>query len=127
MVEKEVQEAARLFSPPGRNSGTVSEQPQTGGAEFDNSLKRETGGESDTPRGGAELLKPYTGWLNCFIYPGKPIRVIDGLITNFHLPESTLLMLVSTLCGRERLLAAYRRAVREKFRFFSYGDAMLII
>ena len=76
---------------------------------------------------GAELLKPYTGWLNCFIYPGKPIRIIDGLITNFHLPESTLLMLVSALCGRERLLAAYRRAVRENFRFFSYGDAMLIL
>lgn len=75
-------------------------------------------------------LEPYRGWLNCFIYPGRPegpLRVIDGLITNFHLPESTLLMLVSTLCGRERLLAAYRQAVADRFRFFSYGDAMLVL
>lgn len=76
--------------------------------------------------GHAELLAPKEGWLNCFIHPGKPIRVIDGMVTNFHLPESTLLMLVSALTGRERILAAYRRAVEEKLRFFSYGDAMLI-
>jgi S-adenosylmethionine:tRNA ribosyltransferase-isomerase len=73
------------------------------------------------------LLKPWRGWLNCFIYPGRPIRVIDGLLTNFHLPESTLLMLVSTLCGRTRLLSAYERAIAARLRFFSYGDAMLII
>lgn len=76
--------------------------------------------------GGPDLLTPHDGWLNCFIYPGKRIRVIDGLITNFHLPESTLLMLVSALTGRERVLAAYARAVENGFRFFSYGDAMLI-
>ncbi|MDL2313426.1 S-adenosylmethionine:tRNA ribosyltransferase-isomerase, partial [Desulfovibrio sp. OttesenSCG-928-C14] len=73
-----------------------------------------------------KLLAPYRGWLNCFIYPGRPIRVIDGLLTNFHLPESTLLMLVSALTGRKRLLAAYERAVQSGLRFFSYGDAMLI-
>jgi S-adenosylmethionine:tRNA ribosyltransferase-isomerase len=73
------------------------------------------------------LLKPWRGWLDCFIYPGKPLRVIDGLLTNFHLPESTLLMLVSSLCGRERLLSAYARAIAERLRFFSYGDAMLIL
>lgn len=72
------------------------------------------------------LLAPKEGWLNCFIHPGKPIRVIDGLITNFHLPESSLLMLVSALTGRERLLESYQRAVAERLRFFSYGDAMLI-
>ncbi len=72
------------------------------------------------------LLAPHDGWLNCFIYPGKPIRVVDGLITNFHLPESTLLMLAAALTGRERILGAYRRAVENRFRFFSYGDAMLI-
>lgn len=75
---------------------------------------------------GPALLAPKEGWLNCFIYPGKPVRVIDGIITNFHLPESTLLMLVAAITGRERILAAYRRAVAERLRFFSYGDAMLI-
>ena len=69
---------------------------------------------------------PYTGWLNCFIWPGHCFRVIDGLITNFHLPESTLLMLVSALTGRERMLEIYREAVAKGYRFFSYGDAMLI-
>lgn len=79
-----------------------------------------------TPAAGHAVLAPKTGWLNCFIYPGRPVRVIDGLLTNFHLPESTLLMLVAALTGRERVLEAYRRAVAEKLRFFSYGDAMLI-
>lgn len=62
-----------------------------------------------------------------FIYPGYRFKMIDGLITNFHLPESTLIMLVSALAGRERVLAAYEEAVRERYRFFSFGDAMLII
>lgn len=76
---------------------------------------------------GVASLRPYTGWINCFMYPGRPVRVLDGLITNFHLPESTLLMLVSALTGRERLLEAYRKAVEARMRFFSYGDAMLIL
>ena len=69
------------------------------------------------------------GWgtTDLFIYPGFEFRVIDGLVTNFHLPESTLLMLVSALAGRERVLDAYRHAVEERYRFFSYGDAMLIM
>ena len=62
-----------------------------------------------------------------FIYPGYRFRVLDGLITNFHLPESTLIMLVSALAGREHVLAAYEEAVRERYRFFSFGDAMLIV
>ena len=62
-----------------------------------------------------------------FIYPGYKFKVLDGLITNFHLPESTLLMLVSALAGRENILAAYNEAVQERYRFFSFGDAMLII
>lgn len=62
-----------------------------------------------------------------FIYPGYQFKVLDGLITNFHLPQSTLLMLVSALAGREHILAAYEEAVREKYRFFSFGDAMIII
>ena len=62
-----------------------------------------------------------------FIYPGYQFKVIDGLITNFHLPESTLIMLVSALAGREHVLAAYEEAIRERYRFFSFGDAMLIL
>ena len=72
-------------------------------------------------------LKPYAGWINIFLYPGKSFHIIDGLVTNFHLPRSSLLMLVSALTGRERMLAAYDHAVRAGFRFFSYGDAMLIV
>ena len=62
-----------------------------------------------------------------FIYPGYTFKVLDGLITNFHLPESTLLMLVSALAGKEQVLAAYNEAVKERYRFFSFGDAMIII
>ena len=72
-------------------------------------------------------LMPFAGDSRIFIYPGYRFRVIDGLITNFHLPESTLLMLVCALAGVEQTLSAYRHAVRERYRFFSYGDAMLIL
>ncbi len=71
-------------------------------------------------------LKSQTGWTDIFIYPGKEFHVIDALITNFHLPESTLIMLVSALAGRENVLNAYRVAVENKYRFFSFGDAMLV-
>lgn len=67
-----------------------------------------------------------SGWTNIFIYPGYRFKVMDALITNFHLPESTLIMLVSALAGREHVLAAYREAVKEEYRFFSFGDAMFI-
>ncbi|CCO07226.1 tRNA preQ1(34) S-adenosylmethionine ribosyltransferase-isomerase QueA [Desulforamulus hydrothermalis] len=73
------------------------------------------------------LVLPGSGMTDIFIYPGYKFKIIDGLITNFHLPKSTLLMLVSALAGREKILAAYRTAVQEKYRFFSFGDAMLII
>lgn len=66
------------------------------------------------------------GWTQIFIYPGYRFKVLDGLITNFHLPESTLIMLVSALAGRENVLAAYEEAIRERYRFFSFGDAMVI-
>ena len=68
-----------------------------------------------------------SGETDIFIFPGYDFRVMDGLITNFHLPESTLLMLVSAFAGRERVLAAYREAVRERYRFFSFGDVMLVL
>lgn len=71
-------------------------------------------------------LKPFTGDSRLFIYPGFEFRVVDAMITNFHLPGSTLLMLVSAFAGRERVLNAYRHAVDQEYRFFSYGDAMLI-
>ncbi|MDD4509694.1 MAG: tRNA preQ1(34) S-adenosylmethionine ribosyltransferase-isomerase QueA [Oscillospiraceae bacterium] len=71
-------------------------------------------------------LKETSGWTNIFIYPGYQFKVLDGLITNFHLPESTLLMLVSALAGREQVLGAYEAAVRQRYRFFSFGDAMYI-
>ena len=72
-------------------------------------------------------LQETAGWTNIFIYPGYRFKVLDGLITNFHLPESTLIMLVSALAGREHVLHAYAKAVEEKYRFFSFGDAMLIL
>ena len=71
-------------------------------------------------------LHASTGWTDIFIYPGKKFHVIDALITNFHLPESTLIMLVSAFAGRENVLNAYDEAVRERYRFFSFGDAMFI-
>ncbi len=72
------------------------------------------------------ILQAGSGWTDIFIYPGYQFRVTDCLITNFHLPESTLLMLVSALAGREQIMAAYEEAVRERYRFFSFGDAMFI-
>lgn len=72
-------------------------------------------------------VRPYKGFTNKFIYPGYTIRSIDGLITNFHLPRSTLLMLVSAFAGRDYILEAYNEAIKERYRFYSYGDAMLII
>lgn len=72
------------------------------------------------------VLHPGSGWTDIFIYPGYQFKMIDALITNFHLPKSTLVMLVSALAGRENILAAYEEAVKERYRFFSFGDAMYI-
>ena len=72
-------------------------------------------------------VKASSGWTDIFIYPGYSFKLIDGLITNFHLPESTLLMLVSAFAGKENIMAAYEEAVKEKYRFFSFGDAMILI
>ena len=81
--------------------------------------------ESATDENG--ILHAGSGWTEIFIYPGYKFKMIDGLITNFHLPESTLLMLVSALAGKEYIMAAYEEAVKERYRFFSFGDAMLIL
>ena len=80
--------------------------------------------ESATDEDG--VLRPGSGWTEIFIYPGYRFKMIDGLITNFHLPESTLMMLVSALAGKDRIIAAYEEAVKERYRFFSFGDAMFI-
>jgi len=81
--------------------------------------------ESVTDESGC--VHPGQGWTDCFITPGYRFRAIDGLLTNFHLPRSSLLALVSALAGRERIIEAYKEAVAEKYRFYSYGDAMLIL
>ena len=80
--------------------------------------------ESATDENG--ILQAKSGWTEIFIYPGYKFKMIDALITNFHLPESTLLMLVSALAGKEHIMKAYEEAVKERYRFFSFGDAMLI-
>lgn len=76
-----------------------------------------------TPEG---MIKASSGWTDIFIYPGYRFKIVDALITNFHLPESTLIMLVSAFAGKEHIMEAYRTAVEERYRFFSFGDAMLI-
>ncbi len=78
---------------------------------------------ASTPEG---ILKAGSGWTDIFIYPGYEFKILDCLITNFHLPESTLVMLVSALAGREHVLNAYNQAIKERYRFFSFGDAMFI-
>ena len=82
--------------------------------------------EGDEAAGSGRYVKACSGWTDIFIYPGYQFRVMDGLITNFHLPESTLLMLVSAFAGQGQVMEAYQEAVRERYRFFSFGDAMLI-
>lgn len=72
------------------------------------------------------ILAPYSGDTAIFIYPGYQFKVVDALITNFHLPESTLIMLVSAFSQREHIMAAYQTAIAEQYRFYSYGDAMFI-
>lgn len=81
--------------------------------------------ESATDENG--ILQAKSGWTEIFIYPGYKFKMIDALITNFHLPESTLLMLVSALAGKEHIMKAYEEAVKERYRFFSFGDAMMIV
>ena len=81
--------------------------------------------ESAADAGGRVM--PGTGWTSIFIYPGYVFRATDAMATNFHLPKSTLIMMVSAFAGREFVLDAYRRAVQEEYRFFSFGDAMLIL
>jgi len=82
--------------------------------------------ESAAMRGGGSSIQPHSGETEIFISPGFQFRLVGGLLTNFHLPQSSLIMLVSAFAGRERILAAYSHAVRERYRFFSYGDCMFV-
>ena len=104
-------------------------------AQDENPAQSETPAQSENPaqntipanpKPGTGALSAFSGFTDIFIYPGFEFKCIDGLITNFHLPESTLIMLVSAMAGRENILAAYEEAVRKRYRFFSFGDAMLI-
>ena len=81
----------------------------------------------ESAAGADGVVRGGSGWTDIFIYPGYQFKAADCLITNFHLPESTLVMLVSALAGRGHILDAYQEAIRERYRFFSFGDAMLII
>jgi S-adenosylmethionine:tRNA ribosyltransferase-isomerase len=83
--------------------------------------------ESAARSGQGEILKPFEGWANQFIYPGYEFKIVDAMLTNFHLPKSTLLMLVSALAGKEVIFKAYREAIEQRYRFYSFGDAMLIV
>ena len=71
-------------------------------------------------------VKPYNGWTDIFIYPGYKFKAVDSMITNFHLPGSTLIMLISAFAGRDKVMKAYHEAIEERYRFFSFGDAMMI-
>jgi S-adenosylmethionine:tRNA ribosyltransferase-isomerase len=77
--------------------------------------------------GAVGRVEPASGWTELFLKPGHDFRVVGGLVTNFHLPETTLLMLVCALGGTDRILAAYRHAVEAGYRFYSYGDAMVVL
>jgi len=87
----------------------------------------ETAAAQAEAQGAGEPVVPFEGWTGLFIYPGYRFRVVDAMVTNFHLPRSTLLMLVSAFAGRELILRAYEEAVRRRYRFYSLGDAMLIL
>ncbi len=91
------------------------------------SLESAADPEETVTSGGRARVRPFVGETRLFITPGYRFRVVEALITNFHLPRSTLLMLVAAFAGRENVLRAYEEAIREEYRFFSFGDAMLIV
>ena len=88
---------------------------------------KESGGRVESAADENGIVLPKSGETDIFIYPGYRFKVLDGLVTNFHLPESTLLMLVCALAGKEKVLAAYQEAIDRRYRFFSFGDAMMIL
>jgi len=83
--------------------------------------------ESVAQAGSSVHIQPFEGWVNLFILPGYRFRIVNGLVTNFHLPRSTLLMLVTAFAGKDFINQAYQEAIARKYRFYSFGDAMLIL
>ena len=81
----------------------------------------------ETPVSSYKTLKPFQGWTNKFIFPPYEFQIANSLLTNFHAPKSTVLMLVSAFCGHDLIMSAYKEAIKEKYNFLSYGDCMLII
>lgn len=132
-IDKETAELIKQAKKEGRRViavGTTTVRVLEGVAALTSPSPSLAGGVSDSPPAKGERqrgsLRGYQGEINIFIYPGYKFKIIDGLITNFHLPKSTLLMLVSAFTGREKILRAYQTAVKKKYRFFSFGDAMFI-
>ncbi len=115
---------AEYYEIPETSAQLVNETKKNGGRVFTVGTTSTRTVESVADENG--FLKACSGWTDIFIYPGYKFKCIDGLLTNFHLPESTLIMLVSTLAGYDNTMNAYREAVSEKYRFFSFGDCMLI-
>ena len=124
------QEAADIINETRRNGGRVISVGTTSTRTLETvgTLQdiHKPGAEGD---GSVEIkdIQPSSGWTNIFIYPGYEFKIVDSLITNFHLPESTLIMLVSAFYNREAVMAAYKEAVEERYRFFSFGDSMMLI
>ncbi|HHX77385.1 MAG TPA: tRNA preQ1(34) S-adenosylmethionine ribosyltransferase-isomerase QueA [Firmicutes bacterium] len=116
---------AEYFSLSAAAAGTINEGKKRGGRVIAVGTTACRVLETQSVAGG--IIAGGSGWTDLFIYPGYEFKMVDALLTNFHLPKSTLVMLVSAFAGRERVLAAYQEAVREKYRFYSFGDAMLII
>lgn len=106
-------------------AGAINEAREAGGRVFCVGTTSCRTLESVTDDNG--IVHAKSGWTGIFITPGYRFKAVDALITNFHLPESTLLMLVGALCSREEMLSVYAHAVKERYRFFSFGDAMLIL
>ncbi len=122
------QETADIINETKKNGGRVISVGTTSTRTLETVAQRiEASGECERLENGQILLNASSGWTDIFIYPGYTFKVVDSLITNFHLPESTLIMLVSAFYNREAVLSAYKTAVEEKYRFFSFGDAMLIL
>ena len=125
-------EAAELINRTKREGGRIisvgTTSTRTIEADAGELMKKTKAGEAPCDSDGNRIwVAPASGNTEIFIYPGYEFKVVDALITNFHLPQSTLLMLVSAMAGRDHVLAAYEEAVRERYRFFSFGDAMLIL
>ena len=116
---------SEYYSVSAQAAQSINEAKAAGGRIF--SVGTTTTRVLETACGEDGLIKAQSGWTDIFIYPGYKFKCVDCLITNFHLPQSTLLMLVSALCSREKILELYEEAKREKYRFFSFGDAMLIL